>query len=242
MDYITIDNFEGPLDLLLHLVKESNIDILDIKIEEITDKYLTYIETQKDLNINISSSYLVLAAELMYLKSKSLLPQNKNNEEDDDEEITRENLINKLLEYKRYKELTPTFKHLEEERKKIYIKSPEKVSNYIENTVSGEGTVEDLMEAFKKFLERKELEKPMETTITTKEYSVKERKRNIKTANQNQKDCNGADKPFVLHCCWLVLFYFLLYALLSALPSWHDTYDFQPANIALFFQVRIILS
>ena len=56
MDYITIDNFEGPLDLLLHLVKESNIDILDIKIEEITDKYLTYIETQKDLNINISSS------------------------------------------------------------------------------------------------------------------------------------------------------------------------------------------
>ena len=161
MDYITIDNFEGPLDLLLHLVKESNIDILDIKIEEITDKYLTYIETQKDLNINISSSYLVLAAELMYLKSKSLLPQNKNNEEDDDEEITRENLINKLLEYKRYKELTPTFKHLEEERKKIYIKSPEKVSNYIENTVSGEGTVEDLMEAFKKFLERKELEKPI---------------------------------------------------------------------------------
>lgn len=53
MDYITIDNFEGPLDLLLHLVKECNIDILDIKIEEITDKYLTYIETQKDLNINI---------------------------------------------------------------------------------------------------------------------------------------------------------------------------------------------
>ena len=204
MDYITIDNFEGPLDLLLHLVKESNIDILDIKIEEITDKYLTYIETQKDLNINISSSYLVLAAELMYLKSKSLLPQNKNNEEDDDEEITRENLINKLLEYKRYKELTPTFKHLEEERKKIYINSPEKVSNYIENTVSGEGTVEDLMEAFKKFLERKELEKPMETTITTKEYSVKERKRNIKNILKEKKKATLEDlleeynKPYIV--------------------------------------------
>lgn len=204
MDYITIDNFEGPLDLLLHLVKECNIDILDIKIEEITDKYLTYIETQKDLNINISSSYLVLAAELMYLKSKSLLPQNKNNEEDDDEEITRENLINKLLEYKRYKELTPTFKHLEEERKKIYIKSPEKVSNYIENTVSGEGTVEDLMEAFKKFLERKELEKPMETTITTKEYSVKERKRNIKNILKEKKKATLEDlleeynKPYIV--------------------------------------------
>ena len=77
MDYISIDNFEGPLDLLLHLVKESNIDILDIKIEEITDKYLNYINHEKELNIDISSSYLVMAAELMYLKSKSLLPLNK---------------------------------------------------------------------------------------------------------------------------------------------------------------------
>ncbi len=204
MDYITIDNFEGPLDLLLHLVKESNIDILDIKIEEITDKYLTYIETQKDLNINISSSYLVLAAELMYLKSKSLLPQSKNNEEDNDEEITRENLINKLLEYKKYKEITPTFKHLEEERKKIYIKGPEKVSNYTETTINGEGTVEELMEAFKKFLERKELEKPMETTITTKEYSVKERKKNIKNILREKKKVSLEDlieeynKPYVV--------------------------------------------
>lgn len=204
MDYITIDNFEGPLDLLLHLVKESNIDILDIKIEEITDKYLTYIETQKDLNINISSSYLVLAAELMYLKSKSLLPQSKNNEEDNDEEITRENLINKLLEYKKYKEITPTFKHLEEERKKIYIKGPEKVSNYTETTINGEGTVEELMEAFKKFLERKELEKPMETTITTKEYSVKERKKNIKNILREKKKATLEDlieeynKPYVV--------------------------------------------
>lgn len=77
MDYISIDNFEGPLDLLLHLVKESNIDIFDIKVEEITDKYLDYINHEENLNINISSSYLVMAAELMYLKSKLLLPSNK---------------------------------------------------------------------------------------------------------------------------------------------------------------------
>ena len=104
MDYISIDNFEGPLDLLLHLVKESNIDIFDIKIEEITDKYLDYIRRGEELNINISSSYLVMAAELMYLKSKSLLPSVKiEDEKEDDEEITRENLINKLIEYKKYK-------------------------------------------------------------------------------------------------------------------------------------------
>ena len=181
MDYISIDNFEGPLDLLLHLVKEANIDILDIKVEEITDKYLEYIKTEEELNINIAASYLVMASELMYLKSKSLLPVvKKDDEEVEDEEITRENLINRLIEYKRYKEMTPVFKELEEERKKIYIKAPEKVSNYVDNTLVGEASVDDLIEAFKRFLERKEEEKPLETTIARKEYSVKERKNNIR--------------------------------------------------------------
>ena len=85
MDYISIDNFDGPLDLLLHLVKESNIDILDIKIEEITDKYLDYINYEDNLNINISSSYLVMAAELIYLKSKSLLPKVEKEEDNEDQ-------------------------------------------------------------------------------------------------------------------------------------------------------------
>lgn len=177
MDYITIDNFEGPLDLLLHLVKESNIDIFDISIALITDKYLEYINREN--NINVSSSYLVMAAELMYLKSKSLLPS-MNKEEESEEEITRENLINKLLEYKKYKELTPKFKELEEERKKIYIKGPEKVTDYTENHFDGEASIDDLLDAFKKFLERKEIEKPLETTITSREYSVRERKSGIR--------------------------------------------------------------
>lgn len=184
MDYITIDNFEGPLDLLLHLIKESNIDIFNIKVVEITDKYLEYINREQ--NINISSSYLVMAAELMYLKSKSLLPQ-ANKEEETEEEITRENLINKLLEYKKYKELTPKFKEMEEERKKIYIKGPEKVSEYTENNYDGEASVEDLLNAFKKFLERKDLEKPLETTITSKEYSVRERKSGIRNILRTKK-------------------------------------------------------
>ena len=167
--------------MLLHLVKEANIDILDIKVEEITDKYLEYIKREEELNINIAASYLVMASELMYLKSKSLLPVvKKDDEETEDEEITRENLINRLIEYKRYKEMTPVFKELEEERKKIYIKAPEKVSNYVDNTLVREASVDDLIEAFKRFLERKEEEKPLETTIARKEYSVKERKNNIR--------------------------------------------------------------
>lgn len=186
MDYITIDNFEGPLDLLLHLVKESNVDIFDISIVEITDKYLEYIKKEESLNINISSSYLVMAAELMYLKSKSLLPS-LNKEEESEEEITRETLINKLLEYKKYKELTPRFKELEEERRKIYIKGPEKISDYTENSYDGEASIEDLLDAFKKFLERKDMEKPLETTITSREYSVRERKSGIRNILRTKK-------------------------------------------------------
>ena len=205
MDYISIDNFEGPLDLLLHLVKESNIDICDIKIDEITDKYFDYIRKQDELNINISSSYLVMAAELMYLKSKSLLPLNKKEDDiEDDEEITREKLINKLLEYKKYKEMTPVFRELEEKRKKIYIKAPEKVSNYVSHNLCGEESIDNLVEAFKKFLNRKDLEKPLETTITKREYSVRKRKDDIKNILKIKKKVYLEDlfeeynKPFVV--------------------------------------------
>ena len=186
MDYISIDNFDGPLDLLLHLVKESNIDILDIKIEEITDKYLDYINYEDNLNINISSSYLVMAAELIYLKSKSLLPKVEK-EEDNEEEITRESLINKLLDYKKYKEMTPTFRELEEKRRAVYVKSPEKTDNYVDNTITGEGNIDSLLDAFKKFLERKDMEKPLVTTVTSREYSVRDRKNSIKNVLVNKK-------------------------------------------------------
>lgn len=186
MDYIAIDNFEGPLDLLLHLVKESNIDICDIKIDEVTDKYLDYIRKQEELNINVSSSYLVMASELMYIKSKSLLPVIKKDDEEE-EELTRENLINKLIEYKRYKELTPTFKKLEEDRKNIYIKGPEKVSEYTNTHEYGVLSSNDLLEAFKRFLERKEKEKPLNTTVTNKEYSVKDRKKSIMNVLHSKK-------------------------------------------------------
>ncbi len=180
MNFVRLSNFEGPLDLLLHLVKEGNTDIFDINIVEITDKYLEYIRKEESLNINVSSDYLVMAAELMYLKSKSLLPSDNTKNDDLEEEITRESLIDKLLEYQRYKEVTFSLKELEKERKNIYVKNPEKVSDYISSKIVGESSIDDLIAAFKSFLVRQELDKPLETTITKKEYSVRERKIGIK--------------------------------------------------------------
>ncbi|MBQ2872973.1 MAG: segregation/condensation protein A [Bacilli bacterium] len=191
MDYsIKINEFEGPLDLLLHLIKQSNIDIYDIEISEITKQYLDYINKMEELNINVASSYIVMAAELMEIKSKSLLPKKEDEEETDEEEVvSKENLINKLIEYQKYKEMTSSFKELEVARQNIYIKSPEKLNNYIEEVVvkNEDTTIDDLVDAFKKFLDRKNLEKPITTKITNKEYSVKERKHNIKNILKEKK-------------------------------------------------------
>lgn len=189
MDYnIKIDAFEGPLDLLLHLIKEKNVDIYDISIEEITKSYLDYINKMEELNINVASSYLVMAAELMEIKSKSLLPKVENEEDNEEEEVSRENLINKLVEYKKYKEMTEVFKELEINRNNIYIKPPENINNYINNEIYNEEIeIDKLVEAMKNFLNRKELEKPLKTKITNKEYSVKERKNSIRNIIRNKK-------------------------------------------------------
>lgn len=190
MEYnIKIDEFEGPLDLLLHLIKKSNINIYDISIDEITKSYLDYINKMEELNINVASEYLVMAAELMEIKSKSLLPNTEEEKEDNEEEVSKENLINKLVEYKKYKEMTSKFKELELNRNNIYIKSPENIDNYIteENIYNEEVDIQRLVEAFKKFLDRKESEKPLKTKITNKEYSVKERKNSIRKILQTRK-------------------------------------------------------
>ncbi len=190
MDYlIKIDEFEGPLDLLLHLIKESKKDIYEIEISEITKQYLDYINKMEELNINVAASYLVMAAELMEIKSKSLLPRKEEDEEinEEDEELTKEKLINKLIEYKKYKEMTSTFKELEEARGEIYIKSPEKRSKYQVELVNEDNLgVDDLVLAMQKFLERKDREKPIITKITNKEYSVKVRKNEIRNILRNK--------------------------------------------------------
>lgn len=179
---VTIDNFDGPLDLLLHLIKKDDIDIYDIKIEDITKQYLDYINLMQELDLNIASEYLVMASELMEIKSSMLLPNEKETI-DEYEEDPREQLIQRLIEYKRYKEITNNFKELEEERKKEYTKESSNLDEYKvenENIDMGDVGLEDLLTAFQKFLQRKEEEKPLKTKITKKEYSVQKRSSEIK--------------------------------------------------------------
>lgn len=189
MEYeVKIDAFEGPLDLLLHLIKESKVDIWDIKIVEITDQYLNYIKSMERLNLNIASDYLVMASELMEMKSKLLLPRTKLDEETEEED-PREKLIQKLIEYQKYKDMTKNFKELEENRHEFYTKPPESLKEYAEEGVitNTDLSLDDLMKAFQKFLERKEAEKPLATTVTKKEITVEERRTSIKKILKEKK-------------------------------------------------------
>jgi len=187
---VKINEFEGPLDLLLHLIKKSNIDIYEISLEEITNQYLDYINSMKELNLDIASEYLVMSSELLEYKSKSLLPK-KEESTDEYEEDPKEELIKRLVDYKRYKEITSTFKELESIRSNIYTKSPSNISEYSEKVINNdEVTIDDLINAFKKFMDRKSFEKPIHTKITTKELSVSERIVGIRDVLRKKKSIN----------------------------------------------------
>ena len=103
---IKIDNFEGPLDLLCHLIDKNKMNIYDINLSEITDQYLEYIKEQESLNLEIASEFIVMASTLLFLKSKNLLPK----QEEDQEQITEAELIRRIIEYKKFKEISKLFK------------------------------------------------------------------------------------------------------------------------------------
>lgn len=199
-----INEFEGPLDLLLTLIKESKMDIMNIEIIKLTNQYLEYIESMNDLNLVVASEYLVLASELMYLKSKCLLP--KDNISDEEFEEGRDNLVNRLIEYKQYKDVTNAFKNLEERRKEVFTKTPSSLKEYSDGSIKlgGDVTLNDLLKAFQNFLDRKKYSEPLSTKITTKEYSVEERTRDIKNILRLRKKVeffelfDNFSKPYVV--------------------------------------------
>lgn len=119
---IKMTNFEGPLDLLCHLIDKNKMDIFDIKINDITDQYLEYLKYMDQMNLEITSEFIVMASKLIYLKSKQLLPADK--EEEEEEEF---DLVKLLVEYKKYKEMTSVFRErLDNFGRRVY-KLPEKI-------------------------------------------------------------------------------------------------------------------
>lgn len=202
---IEVNDFNGPLDLLLHLIKTSKMDIYDIDIKVITKEYIDYINNNKELTIDACSEYLVMASELIHLKSKQLL--NKNNEEEETEyEINNEEeLRNRLLEYQKIKEMASDFRELETKRGNVYTKLPENLNEFRETKeLNSDITLDDLLSAFEEFLKRKRLEEPLNTKVTKRELSVEERIKSIRQIIKVKGKVNFLDlfddisKPYVI--------------------------------------------
>lgn len=188
-----INDFEGPLDLLLHMVKESEVDIYEINIRIIIDQYLDFIHSLEEKNIDIASEYLVMASELIHLKSKLLINRKEEPDEEDEFSFTsEEDLKNKLIEYERYKEITKNFQELEEKRSEVYTKLPENLKDFLPEAklTKGEFDVDDLLNAYMQYLNRLKLSKPLNTRITKKELSVEDKINEIRDILEKRKRVN----------------------------------------------------
>ncbi len=183
-----INDFEGPLDLLLHLIKESKMDIMNIEIELITKQYMDFLDSQDKMNLEVSSEYLVLASELLEIKSKMLLPSTRH-EDEEEEEDPRDELVNRLLEYQAYKDITRVLQEKELLRKDIYTKSPENINNYVDEVheIHADVTLDDLISAFQKYYQRKIDSRPLKTKVTVNEISVSSRRHDIKRLLKDKK-------------------------------------------------------
>lgn len=183
---LELEAFEGPLDLLLHLINQMEIDIYDIPIAKITDQYMDYIRHMQIVQIDVASEYFVMAATLMRIKSEMLVPRNEHQaaiEEDFyDEEDPRMQLIDLLLEYKQIKEVIPKFEERSKDRAGYFGKDPTNIGLYQEKIeLKNPGlTAEDLAKVFSDVLKRHQLEMPHPTTIKADEMTVVERMETIR--------------------------------------------------------------
>ncbi|TVY04525.1 segregation and condensation protein A [Cohnella terricola] len=182
-----LETFEGPLDLLLHLIDKAEIDIQDISISDITDQYMEYLAAMQELELDITSEFLVMAATLLSMKSRQLLPKPPVTEEpwltvDDDEELDpREELIRKLIEYRKFKSVAGQLREKEWDRSQVYTREPADLSPFekVVQTNPVEGLhVDDLVRAFQKAM-RRMAGRSRVSSIRKDEISVKDRIRNI---------------------------------------------------------------
>lgn len=176
--------FDGPLDLMLHLIKEQQLDIFDLDMEVLTDQYINYLQTMEKLELEIESEYLVELATLIEYKSKKLLPKKTEELEDDYEEDPKERIVRRLLEYQKYKEVSNELLEAFNQRQEQFAKPLSIDSINTNNLVDDqklEGNPYDLLKAMTRVLRRMELSKPIETKLTTKEISTEDRILEIKS-------------------------------------------------------------
>lgn len=191
---VKLEAFSGPLDLLLHLIHRLEIDIYDIPMAQLTAQYMDHIHAMQELELNEASEYLVMAATLLAIKSRMLLPIHEGEVDDSDFEIEqqdpRDELVARLIEYKKYKEAAITLQQYETERALVYTRPPTDLTPFIQEEqqltlFDANVNVYDMLAAFQKLLRRKQLTKPLHTRIARQEISVKDKMRDVMSALKN---------------------------------------------------------
>lgn len=181
---VTIDQFEGPLDLMLHLIKEKELDLFDLDVNILTDQYVAYLNAMSEMHLEVASEYLVELAELIEYKSRKLLPRDNSELEDDYEEDPKDRLVRRLLEYQQFKEISASFGRMYEERQEMLSKPVSGIIDEWANTEPDdshyEGNPYDLMRAMRKVLMRIQLQKPIETKYTHREISMEDRELEVR--------------------------------------------------------------
>jgi segregation and condensation protein A len=175
-DYkVKLEVFEGPLDLLLYLIKQDEIDIYDISLERITSQYLEYLQAFKELNIELAGEFIVMAANLIYLKSRSLLPIDQQPpEEDAEEDDPRWELIRQLIEYKKFKEAAAELHLRQLEQERIFAREGQPSLTAAEQLQLGEVGIFQLIHAFQTVIKRIEARQDMQE-IFGERFSVSEK-------------------------------------------------------------------
>lgn len=181
---ITIKSFQGPIDLLLHLIKEKNIDILELNLNEVTNQYLAFINQQLMEDIDLISEYLPIAAYLLELQSKQLLPkQELIIDSAYEHEINRQKLINRLLEYKKFKEISSYFKKQAVDRTQLLTKTPSDLKSYLVDEISPvllKNNINKLTQAMLNLFNRLQSENKLPVNLALNLISAEDRAKEIK--------------------------------------------------------------
>jgi segregation and condensation protein A len=187
---IKVTNFEGPFDLLLHLIKKNEMNIYDINIYEITNQYLQYLKTMKEMDLEVTSEFIVIAASLIQIKSIRLLPKNKEENDKDEESNVEKELLDKLIEYRKYKTIAESLKRLEQDAGIMFSKKPEiieednkknKETDFLKNV-----TMLDLYNLFnnlmQQYISKMNVDNIIDKSILVDEYKIENKMDELKDA------------------------------------------------------------
>ncbi|WP_210618903.1 segregation and condensation protein A [Mammaliicoccus lentus] len=186
---VKLDAFEGPLDLLLHLIQKYEIDIYDIPMKELTEQYLSYIHQMKILEINVASEYLVMASELLMIKSKLLLPTPPS-DIDELEDDPREDLVRQLIEYQNYKEYAQLLNEKKNDREQIFVKKPADLSKFEavhDKRAPLDLNMTDLIIAYQRTKKRQRFNQPQNVTVNEDSYTIEMATSKIREELSNKK-------------------------------------------------------